>query len=470
MDAEATDVAVIGAGPAGMAAALAACAQGCAVTVLDEQAAPGGQIHRGILSATPARLEALGEDYAQGRDLAQRFTAAPIRHLRQAAVWQVTREREIHYVADGASRTLRANQIVLATGAMERPFPIPGWTLPGVMTAGAAQILMKGAGVVPQGPFVLAGCGPLLYLLAAQLLRAGAPPSAIVDSVTPDAYWRALPHLPRALAGWRDLAKGIELLRNIGRAGIRHWRGADDFAIEGEGEARALRFRHDGREHRIEARTVLLHQGVVPNVHATLALRARHAWSDAQQCFVPVADAWGELDVAGIRIAGDGGGIVGAAAAEEQGTLAGLAAAQACGRLDAEALDRLSATPRRRLARHRAVRPLLDALYRAPASHRIPADAVTICRCEEVNAGELRSAVALGATGPNQAKAYVRCGMGPCQGRLCGLTVTEVIARETARPPAEVGHLRIRPPLKPLPLTELAAYPTIGPEVEMREP
>src|SRR3546814_8609846 len=98
----------------------------------------------------------------------------------------------------------------MASGAMERPFPIKGWTLPGAMGAGAAQILLKGAGAMPAGPVVLAGCGPLLYLLAWQYLRAGAEISAVVTTTTVKGYARSLPHALGSLSGWRDLSRSDE--------------------------------------------------------------------------------------------------------------------------------------------------------------------------------------------------------------------------------------------------------------------
>src|SRR5437870_12139521 len=146
------DVIVVGAGPAGMSAALEAGARGARVLLLDEQAAAGGQIYRGVASAPEPRLQLLGPDYAAGRDLTDALRAAcvqapdaRVRVIAGAAGWQVTPQREVHYVHAGCSHAVSARQIVLATGAMERPFPIPGWTLPGVMTAGAAQILLKTA-------------------------------------------------------------------------------------------------------------------------------------------------------------------------------------------------------------------------------------------------------------------------------------------------------------------------------------
>lgn len=454
MKPEAVDVAVIGAGPAGMSAAVAAAGAGASVVLLDEQAGPGGQIYRAITQADARRLELLGPDYADGRALAAAFAASGARHEAGVAVWEVTRDRTVHGLQAGAVRSWQAQRVVLATGAMERPFPITGWTLPGVMTAGAAQILLKTAQAVPAGELVLAGCGPLLYLLGWQYLRAGVRIRAIVDTTDRTDHRRALAHAGAALRGWRVMAKGLKLMLALRRAGVPFHTGATGLAIDGQERAAAVRFNAGGRAHRIDADVVLLHQGVVPNTQFSWSLRATHRWDEAQLCWTPQADAWGELDVPGIFVAGDGGGIGGALAAACQGRLAGLAAAQQLGRIDGAERDRRAAPVRAELATQLAVRPFLDALYRPKL--RVPADDVIVCRCEEVTAGQIRSHVALGCTGPNQAKSFGRCGMGPCQGRLCGLTVTEVIAEARGVSPAEVGYYRIRPPIKPITLGELA--------------
>ncbi|QEZ43598.1 FAD/NAD(P)-dependent oxidoreductase [Cupriavidus oxalaticus] len=450
------DIAIVGAGPAGMAAAVAAAATGARVALLDEQEACGGQIYRSIQSAPPERLRILGPDYAAGRALADRFAASGAQHITGAAVWQVTREHTVHYLRNGSVASLQARQVILCTGAMERPFPIPGWTLPGVLTAGAAQILLKSADVVPAEPVVLAGCGPLLYLLGWQYVRAGVPIRAIVDTTDGADYQRALAHLGGALAGWRYLKKGLALMRALKRGGVPFYKGASALSIEGDDAVRALHFTSRGQAHRLATNAVLLHQGVVPNTQFSWALRAAHRWDDTQLCWQPVVDEWGTLDVPGIFVAGDGRGIGGAVAAALQGELAGLAAAYNVGKLGAPQRDRLAVPLRAALRSHLGIRPFLDALYRPKPANRVPADDVVVCRCEEVTAGDIRGFVALGCSGPNQAKSFGRCGMGPCQGRQCGLTVTEVIADARGVPPQEVGYYRIRPPIKPVTLGELA--------------
>lgn len=459
--ADTVEIAIIGAGPAGMAAAVAARRHGASVVLLDEQPAVGGQIYRGITDAPAARLDMLGSDYGAGAALARNFAASGARHLTGAAVWHVTAARQVHYLHEGGVRALQAGRVLLCTGAMERPFPVPGWTLPGVLTAGAAQILLKGSGMAPTQPVVLAGCGPLLYLLGWQYVRAGVAIAAIVDTTDGADYRRAIRHAGGALAGWRYLKKGLSLMAALKRAGVPFHKGATGLHVLGEvgkggGRATGLGFVSGGTPLRIDSPLVLLHQGVVPNTQFTWSLRARHEWDEEQLCWSPVTDSWGELDVPGIFVAGDGGGIGGARVAALQGELAGLAAATQAGRLDAGTRDSQAAPLRAEMRGHLFIRPFLDALYRPKKANRIPDDGTIVCRCEEVTAGDIRGYVAIGCTGPNQAKSFGRCGMGPCQGRQCGLTVTEVIAHARGVPPAEIGYFRIRPPIKPITLGELA--------------
>ena len=456
MNKQKVDLIVLGAGPAGMSAALEARRHGLSVVVLDEQGSPGGQIYRNIQQADARSRRVLGDDYGAGAELVDRFLRCGARYLGNAAIWQVTPQRQVHYLIDGRAEVLQGHHVLIATGAFERPMPIPGWTLPGVMTAGAGQILLKSAALVPQGPVVLAGCGPLLYLLAVQYLRAGIAIEALVDTSGCGDLARAWRTIPGALRGWRDLRKGLHLLVELKRAGVRHFRDARDLQIEGSGQASALSFDSGDRRWTIPASLILLHQGVVPNTQISWSLRLEHDWSEQQLCWIARRDSQGETSLPGIFIAGDGGAIGGAQVALLEGRLAGLAIAARSKRLDAQQLQQFADPYRKALRRQRAARPLIDALYRPPQQNRIPTDEVIVCRCEDVSAGAIRQHVALGCLGPNQTKAFGRCGMGPCQGRMCGLSVTEIIAEQRQVPPAEVGYYRIRSPLKPITLAQLS--------------
>lgn len=460
-----SDLVIIGAGPAGMAAAATAAECGLGVTLLDEQPRPGGQIYRDVDRASDRRAQILGADYLAGRDLTAGLSHPGITHVAGATVWSVEPSGRVLYARDGTAASVEGQRVILATGALERPMPLPGWILPGVMTAGAAQILLKQGGIVPERA-VLVGCGPLLYLIAAQLVRACTPPLALVETQHISDLRRGLPHIGGALRGWRYLAKGAAMLREIRAARIPRHTAATAIAIEGDGRVERLRFTAGGKQHVIDCATVLLHHGVVPNVQASRALGLAHDWDAEQHCFRPQADDWGESSVAGVFVAGDGAGIGGAKVAALRGRLAALQAAHQLGRMTPAERERRAAPLRRAMDAEMAIRPFLDAAYPPHAAAIAPDDATVICRCEEVTAGDIRRQARLGCLGPNQAKAFVRAGMGPCQGRYCGLTVTALLAASNGETEAATGYYRIRPPIKPVTLGELAGMADTGSPTE----
>lgn len=449
------DIAVLGAGPAGMSAATRAAQLGARVVLLDEQPAPGGQIYRNVETATAQQQRVLGPDYAAGRTLTQAFRQSGASYRPGCTIWDVTCDGSVTFSHSGKPERITARHLILATGATERPMPLPGWTLPGVMTAGAAQILLKSGGLVARDA-VLIGSGPLLYLLAAQMIAAGKPPAALIETQSRADLWAARGHLPGALRGWPYLAKGAGMLARIMLAGVKRYSGAQDIELIGQDSVSSVRFRSGAKTHELATQTVLLHHGVVPNTQISRALRLDHRYDQAQRCFVPVLDALCRSSHPGISIAGDGAGIGGAKVAALSGDIAALGAAQTID-LIPDATQQAAPLQRKR-AKELAIRPFLDRAYPAAAQSLRPKDATIICRCEEVTAGQIRQFAALGCKGPNQAKAFGRAGMGPCQGRFCGLTVTEILAQETGQSQTETGALRIRAPLKPVTLGELAAY------------
>lgn len=468
------DIVIVGAGPAGMAAAHEAVNVGLKVCVIDEQEAPGGQIYRDVERVAMERahdLDVLGADYKYGFGLVEGLHASKVRHLTGHTVWQIERDGTV-WCADGKkAKCIKGRRVLLATGAMERPVPVPGWTLPGVMTAGAAQILMKSAGMVPSGPIAVCGSGPLLLLIADQLVRAGANIAVVAETTSLADYVRAAPHLLRALKAADYLQKGIAMRRRIKAASVKIVSGISALEVWGNENAEGVSFTSGGKTHRVDASTVLLHQGVVPNTQATRQLRLEHLWHETQRYWYPKTGRNGATDVEAIYIAGDGAGISGARAAEAAGRVTALEIACSLEAISRENFELKAAPWLSELDHHEAVRPLLDALFRPPADIlNPPGDATIVCRCEEVAAGDVRKAASLGAPGPNQLKAFLRAGMGPCQGRMCGLTVTEVLAAAHGKTPAEIGAYRIRPPLKPLSLAELADMEAGESEVTLGSP
>lgn len=454
------DLAIIGAGPAGMAAAIAARGQGLDVLVVEEQATPGGQVFRGIEGAA-ARERALGKDYAAGAALAREARASGAEARFGTTLWHLEPDDEDGLctlsLADAAgTEAVQARRVILATGAQERPVPIPGWQLPGVMTAGAAQIMLKTTGAVPAEPkrTVLAGQGPLLWLLAVQLLRAGAAPALILET-RPAGRIRANLGLARAALGAGGAAmlwKGAKLLAEA-RLAIPIHRATT--GLRAEGDLRLRRVAWDGG--RFDCDLLLLHEGVIPATHVPMAIGLQHAWDAAQRCWRPVTDAHGATSHERVAIAGDGAGIGGWEAAVAAGRIAALDAARRLGRMDDAGFAASVAPAMAARRRAMALRPFLDAVYAPGAAVLCPPDEATIaCRCEEITAGQVRAAARLGATGPNQLKAYLRCGMGPCQGRLCGPTVAALIEAERGLPPGTAGLTRPRAPYKPITVGALA--------------
>ncbi|MEP7327983.1 MAG: NAD(P)/FAD-dependent oxidoreductase [Betaproteobacteria bacterium] len=459
------DVAVIGAGPAGLASATRCREFGLDVMLFDEQPTPGGQIYRGITRSPLADPALLGDDYWQGGPLVEAFAMSGAIHVPAATVWSLTANADGFAlgVAAGPSgartaRIVQSRAVIVATGAIERPFPISGWTLPGVMTAGGAQILLKASGVVPQGRTVLAGCGPLLWLLAWQYLRAGVVVDALLDTTPRGRMVHALRHAVD-FARSPYFAKGRAMVREV-RRHVRVIEHVNALAIEGDTAARAVRYAVGGRSSTVVVDQVLLHQGVVPDVNLAQAAGCTLAWNSLQASFAPMVDAWGGSDVAGLYVAGDGAGIAGALAAPPRGRLAALSVANALGRISHVLRDTMARHDRAELAVSMRGRTFLDTLFRPADAFRLPTGPTLVCRCEEIDAQTIVELARQGCAGPNQMKAFTRCGMGPCQGRFCGLTVTELIAREQHREPGDVGHYRLRFPVKPITLAELAAMPT----------
>lgn len=454
------DLLIIGAGPAGMAASVTARHHGLDVLVVDEQVAPGGQIWRNVeaMAATP-RGRLLGASYAEGAEAVARFRASGAAYEPRTQVWQLEPGPRAYMTRDGTAALVEARCILLATGAQERPVPFPGWTLPGVMTVGAAQILLKSSGQIPDAPVWIAGNGPLPLLYAVQLLKAGGRIAGFLDTASPERRTVARgKFLGAALAAPGDISKGLAWLASLRRAGVGITRGVTGIEALGGQALERLRYRTAaGADVTVPASLLLVHEGIVPTIHPTLALGCAHRWDAAQACFAPRLDAWGETSQADVFVAGDGGGIGGATAAGLLGEIAALRIAHRLDRLSASAADAAASPLRAKLRAALAVRPFLDALYGPRREVLVPADGTLACRCEEVTAAEIRAQVATGRPGPNQVKAFTRAGMGPCQGRQCAYTVASILAEAEGRELPELGLFRARPPLKPLTLGELAA-------------
>ncbi|NTA50702.1 FAD-dependent oxidoreductase [Agrobacterium tumefaciens] len=452
------DLLIVGAGPAGMSAAILAKRYGVDALIVDEQPTPGGQIWRNIeaVMGTP-RAEILGKSYAEGYDVVQRFRASGVDYRPRTQVWQVQPGHRAFMVHDSSTVSVDTPHLLLATGAQERPAPFPGWTLPGVMTVGAAQILLKTSGQIPTKPVWIAGNGPLPLLYATQLLNAGGEIAGYLDTAAPVAKGAAIKKATSALlATPGDLLKGMGWIASLRRR-ISYVSNVIEMEALGDEKVQSIRYvTAQGESKTVDAEVLLIHEGVVPSIHATLALSCQHRWVASQNSYAPELDSWGETSENNVFVAGDGAGIGGAAAACLRGELAALRITAKVGRISHDQAEHLSKPLRSRLHRLLASRPFLDTIFVPRRSIFAPPDQTVVCRCEEVNAATIRSQVSVGRSGPNQVKAFTRAGMGPCQGRQCNYTVANILADVKGCSVADLGLYRVRPPMKPVTLGALS--------------
>lgn len=445
---------IVGAGPAGVRAAQTLVAHGLRPVLVDEAPRPGGQIYRQPpIGFSRPRSSLYGFEAARAASVhhAAERIIEQIDYRPDTLVWNAADGR-LDLLHDGRTESLPYAQLIVATGATDRVLPFPGWTLPGVYALGGAQVALKFQGCSIGERVVFAGTGPLLYLVAYQYAKAGAAVVAVLDTAPAAAKLAALPALARNLP---VLAKGIYYSAWLRLHGVPVHEGITLERAGGTGRVESVRWRQGGDVHEAACDAVGFGYALRPETQLADLLGCRFGYDELQRAAVPQRDAAGRTSVAGVYVAGDGAGIMGADAAEWAGERAALAlVADAGGAVDAARGRRLEA----RLARTAAFRRGLERAFPFPADWAAQAsDDLVVCRCEEVTAGQLRHCVQdSGAAEMNRLKALTRVGMGRCQGRMCGAAAAEILAHASGRPTAEVGRLRGQMPIKPLPFAAVA--------------
>ena len=460
-----SEVIVVGAGPAGMAAAAACYSRGVRVVLVDGAPRLGGQYFRqplveptsnGNQPAPPAGLRLP----ARFRHLA----ANPAIELRLGCeVWSVSKGPSgfTLLLADGAPATLHSSALVLATGASELTLPFPGWELPGVVTAGAAQALLKSQHVPIGRQVVVAGTGPFLLPVAAALAEAGAR-VLVAEAAPARSAPRAVPNLLRHPHKLRE-AVGYGLV--LARHRVPVLAGWAVVGCEGKGRVeRALLARLGpnwerlpGPGRTVPADAVCVSYGFVPRLELALQLGAPALSRPAQLALGVATDATMGTSVGGLFVAGELAGVAGAEVAELEGELAGHSAASYLGLAD----DRGPAERQRLLRRLRSSRAFtarLSALYPLRAGWSSELEPSTVfCRCEQVPWEAVEAAIARGATTAREVRSVTRCGMGYCQGRTCGPALQMAISALAGRLLDEVGDLHKRPVAVPVFLGRVAS-------------
>jgi NADPH-dependent 2,4-dienoyl-CoA reductase/sulfur reductase-like enzyme len=454
----ACDVLVIGAGAAGMAAAALAAESGLDVVLVDERPKLGGQFYKQPAREGADDEAALDPQYRAGRALISRLERSGCRILSQTQVWAIFGPHEVAAVSPSESLVLRPRRLVLATGAYERGVPLPGWTLPGVMTTGAAQTLLRAYQVVPGARVLVAGNGPLNLQVAAELVRAGTTVVALVELAKRPVPGR-LDAAARMLVLAPDLIRdGLGYQLALRRAGVPSLYHSALVRTEGERcveRAFVARIDDDGRaiagsERAFEVDAVCMGYGFLSSTELSRALGCRHALDPRQGQLVVVRDERGRTSLDDVWAIGDGAGVGGARVARAIGTLAALDIARALGSspaADAIGEERAAARALRRAARFQEA---LGRVYRAPRlSDQLARDDTEICRCEGVSRGEIDAAVRDGIEHVGAIKRVTRAGMGGCQGRYCGGVLAEISRRSSGHELDEYSLFSPTPPIKP---------------------
>lgn len=442
------DVLVVGAGPAGLAVSAECARRGLTVLLIDENQRPGGQIARQrFLDRSQVSSPEPGAEPSVPAGVS--FRSGTVCHgFRNGHQAVLTSGDELWHT--------RTRAVVIATGASEKVLPLPGWTLPGVMTAGAAQTYLKGSGFLPYRRVLVAGSGPLLLAVASQLISAGVHVVGVAEAARPGArHWR---EAIRTLAAPGLLAQGAGYAVRLARAGVRVRIGSGISRIEGDGQVTGARLRRlrrdwsfaDTPDEYIACDAVLLSYGFSSTADLAAQSGAGIEWDAQRQTWRPVRDDGFRTTVPQIRAVGDCAGVGGAQRAELEGRLAGmlLAAELTGGTADTGQIRSL----RRRLGRLETFRRGMDRLF-VPGlgAASWPEPETQVCRCQESTRAEVDLAMDNGVADLRSLKLWTRAGMGPCQGRICAPALSTLLAargHETAR----LSAPSIRYPVRPLPI------------------
>jgi thioredoxin reductase len=451
-------VVIVGGGPAGLAAAIEVRRSGLEVTVIDERPAVGGQIFKQPLPGMTRHPGHKADRIERtGSSLIAEAETSGAELLTQTAVWGIWGRKLAVYREPDVAGIVEAGQVILATGAYDRPVVFPGWTLPGVMAAGGVHSLMKTQRIAPGRRVLVAGSGPLLLMFAAQLLRHGVPVTEVLEAA-PRPGPRALARFARAASGnTATLRDGLGYLAAIARrrVSVKY----SHIIVRAEGThrvERAVVARVDeewrpiaGTERSLEVDTIAIGYGLVPSVELAVLAGCALRYDEDLGGHVPVRDSWMRTTAAGVWAVGDGSGIGGSESAAAEGRLAGIAVALDAGAITPAEAERRAAPVRTRLRQLGRLRDALTKTYRVQHGiYGLTTRDTVVCRCEEVSASAILSTDDGGD--PNVLRALTRVGMGGCQGKECTRQAAALLADRCAISIAEMPVVTPRAPVRPV--------------------
>jgi thioredoxin reductase len=435
------DAIVVGAGPAGAEAAITAGSCGLDVLLFDEATAAGGQVYRAGPEADLLRKR-LSES---GSQLAFEHRVWTASHLNGG-------EFEVASIGPKGSLVARASALIIATGAVERFYPRPGWTLPGVIGLGAATLMIKAHNVLPGRRVLVAGPGPLALLVAHLILSKGGTVVAVTDPNPLSAWLRALP----AMTSRPDLLmQGGRWMAELAGRRVPVLRGWDMRRIDGNQQVESVTIGNEVRQKRFAVDAVCFGDGLVPSTEFYRLLNAELEYDAIRGGWVPILDDAQQTTIKGLYGVGDGAALCGVGAAPLTGRIAAFAVAHSLGKLpttqyrEQHLVETRSLQQALRFGREmvRMVQP------RAAAMRDVPEDTI-VCRCEDLSLKDLRTAIEQGSCEINALKAATRCGMGPCGGRICGEAAAAAM-ESTGLTRQAIGYWTSRPPIRPISIEAL---------------
>ena len=451
-----------------MRAAIAAAQQGVASCIVDEGHSLGGQIYR----EPHARGRTDNFPYFQRGDELRAEVAAHkdlIEVQSGTVVWGISKDGKVAVGKEHrGTRILQPECLILAPGAYEYTVPFPGWTLPGVMTPGSAQILAKTMAISPGKRVVIAGTGPLIYVVASQLVQRGVNVVGVLEATRRLAWWR----LP--VQGWRAsdfLIEGLGYLRTLRRAKVPLLYGRVVIHAAGDSELDSVThapvdsdWKPDtSRAETIQADTLCVGYGLQPRNYLAQLAGCEIEFNAHQGGWRAQRDRDMCTSQRNVFAVGDGAGIGGSAVAELEGTLAGLVSANRLAKLPAHELARLREPVERELDRLSGAQAALGHITRIrPGLSALVDNDTIVCRCEEVKWNEVNAAIEHGGTRFRTLKVMTRFGMGMCQARYCWPAMARKISAQTGMTLEDIGPVSPRPPIRPVSVDVIATGSAAG--------
>jgi NADPH-dependent 2,4-dienoyl-CoA reductase/sulfur reductase-like enzyme/bacterioferritin-associated ferredoxin len=464
MDDRKVDVAIVGGGLAGAAAADVLGRHGARVLVLDDNLRPGGQYLRGGRRSGGAWSDRVRR---RGLSLIEHLPESTVAIASRAEVLGIEAGFEL-LVADGNGNlwSVKCERLLLATGARERFMPFKGWTLPGVLATGAVQILIKQSGILPARKTLVAGAGLFLTAAARDIQKSGGRVPAVLNEAS---FFQQVPAPALLARQFAKFAQGLGMLARLRLAGACICNSSRLLAARGDGGLReVVAARVDpngnvipGSESVYRAGSLAVGFGFTANLELAQLAGCGLAYNSGLGGWVVKVDEDLETSVDGIHAAGEITAIGGAAKSLTEGRLAGLGILRRMGLLKPhEMREEISALKKLRQHQMRFAR-YFNSQYTFPREYlanwvRGLPDDLPVCRCEGVNLGAVRRAVAEGFDTPAAVKKATRCGMGICQGSTCKSILLDVLAALTGNPLSHISLPSVRMPVKPVYLGTLA--------------